>query len=42
MIASTAVNIPTPRYQWLFYYFYPVHLTLLWLSTKLGTSYGFG
>ena len=31
LIVSTAVNIPVPRYQWLFYYFYPLHLTLLWL-----------
>lgn len=38
LIASTAVNIPVPRYQWLFYYFYPLHLTLLWLLTRLSTS----
>ena len=31
LIASTAVNIPVPRNKWLFYYFYPLHLTLLWL-----------
>ena len=31
---STAINIPMPRYQWLFYYFYPVHLSLLWLWTQ--------
>jgi hypothetical protein len=42
MIASTAVNIPTPRYQWLFYYFYPLHLTFLWLSTRLAYVHGFG
>jgi hypothetical protein len=42
LIASTAVNIPVPRYQWLFYYFYPIHLTLLWLSTRLANVYGFG
>ncbi|MEI6069865.1 MAG: TraX family protein [Methylococcaceae bacterium] len=35
LIASTAVTIPVPRYQWLFYYFYPLHLSLLWLSTRL-------
>ena len=42
LIASTAVTIPVPRYQWLFYYFYPTHLTLLWLSTRLANIYGFG
>jgi hypothetical protein len=42
LIASTAVTIPVPRYQWLFYYFYPLHLTLLWLSTRLANVYGFG
>ena len=31
LFLSTAVNIPMRRYQWLFYYFYPVHLSLLWL-----------
>jgi hypothetical protein len=35
VIASTAIHIPVPRFQWLFYYFYPLHLNLLWLSTKL-------
>ena len=29
LFLSTAVNIPMRRYQWLFYYFYPVHLGLL-------------
>jgi hypothetical protein len=42
LIASTAVNIPAPRYQWLFYYFYPLHLTLLWLLTRLAHVYDFG
>jgi hypothetical protein len=42
LIASTAVNIPVPRYQWLFYYFYPLHLTLLWLATRLVYAYDFG
>jgi hypothetical protein len=42
LIASTAVTIPVPRYKWLFYYFYPLHLTLLWLSTRLANVYGFG
>ncbi len=42
LIASTAVNIPTPRYQWLFYYFYPLHLNLLWLSTWLVYVYDAG
>ncbi len=42
LIASTAVNIPVPRYQWLFYFFYPIHLTLLWLSTRLAYVYDFG
>jgi len=31
---STAINIPMPRYQWLFYYFYPVHLSLLWILAR--------
>jgi len=31
---STAINIPVPRYQWLFYYFYPVHLSLLWILVR--------
>ena len=35
LFLSTTVNIPRPRYQWLFYYFYPVHLGLLWLWTRL-------
>jgi hypothetical protein len=35
LFLSTTVNIPMPRYQWLFYYFYPVHLSLLWLWTRL-------
>lgn len=35
---SIAVNIPIPRYKWVFYYFYPLHLSILWLSTKL--TYG--
>ena len=35
LFLSTAINIPMPRYQWLFYYFYPVHLSLLWLWTRL-------
>ena len=34
LFLSTAINIPMPRYQWLFYYFYPVHLSLLWLWTQ--------
>jgi hypothetical protein len=42
LIASTVVTIPVPRNKWLFYYFYPTHLALLWLSTKLATIYGFG
>jgi hypothetical protein len=42
LIASTAVNIPAPRYQWLFYYFYPLHLTFLWLSTRFAYAYDFG
>jgi hypothetical protein len=42
LITSTAVNIPMPRYKWLFYYFYPAHLALLWLSTRLANIYGFG
>lgn len=40
VIASSAVTIPVPRYQGLFYYFYPLHLTLLWVSTKLAYVYG--
>ena len=35
LFLSATVNIPMPRYQWLFYYFYPVHLSLLWLWTRL-------
>ena len=35
LFLSTAINIPVPRYQWFFYYFYPVHLSLLWLWTRL-------
>ena len=42
LIASTAFTIPVPRYQRLFYYFYPLHLTLLWLSTRLVYVYDFG
>ena len=42
LIASTAVTIPVPRYQWLFYYFYPLHLTFLWLSTRLVFVYDLG
>ena len=42
LIASTAVTIPVPRFQWLFYYFYPIHLTLLWLSTRLANVYDIG
>lgn len=38
LVASVAVNIPMPRYKWVFYYFYPLHLSFLWLSTKL--NYG--
>ena len=34
LFASTVVNIPMPRYQWLFYFFYPLHLTLLWLLAR--------
>ena len=34
LFLSTTVNILMPRYQWLFYYFYPVHLSLLWLWTQ--------
>jgi hypothetical protein len=40
LIVSTVFNIPVPRYQGLFYYFYPLHLTLLWVSTKLAYVYG--
>lgn len=40
LFASTTVTLPVPRYQWLFYYFYPVHLTLLWFSTRLADVYG--
>jgi hypothetical protein len=40
LITSSAVTIPVPRYQGLFYYFYPLHLTLLWVSTKLAYVYG--
>ncbi len=35
LLASCAINIPTPRYKWVFYYFYPIHLSILWLSTRL-------
>jgi len=42
LIASTVVDIPAPRYQWLFYFFYPAHLTVLWISTKLVYIYDFG
>ena len=42
LIASTAVTIPVPRFQWLFYYFYPIHLILLWLSTRLANVYDIG
>jgi hypothetical protein len=35
LFASAAVNIPAPRYKWVFYYFYPIHLSMLWLSTRL-------
>jgi hypothetical protein len=42
LITSTAVTIPVPRNKWLFYYFYPAHLALLWLSTRLANIYGFG
>ena len=42
LIASTAVTIPVPRFQWLFYYFYPLHLALLWLSTRLANVYDIG
>ena len=42
LFASTSVNIPIPRYQRLFYYFYPLHLTLLWLSIRLVYVYDFG
>jgi hypothetical protein len=42
LIASSAVNIPVPRYQWLFYYYYPLHLTLIWLLMRLTYVYGFG
>jgi hypothetical protein len=34
LFLSTAINIPMPRYQWLFYYFYPVHLSLLWILVR--------
>jgi TraX protein len=33
LLISCAINIPLPRYQWVFYYFYPIHLSILWLST---------
>jgi hypothetical protein len=34
LFISTTVNIQMPRYQWLFYYFYPVHLSLLWILVR--------
>jgi hypothetical protein len=34
LFLSTAVNIPVPRYQWLFYYFYLVHLSLFWILVR--------
>ena len=35
LYASSVINISVPRYKWLFYYFYPFHLGLLFLGTKL-------
>jgi hypothetical protein len=30
MFASVVVNIPMPRFKWVFYYFYPIHLLMIW------------
>jgi len=37
MFASVVVNIPMPRYKWVFYYFYPFHLSVIWF---LKLAYG--
>jgi hypothetical protein len=37
--ASCAINFPVPRYKWVFYYFYPIHLSILWLSTRFAYSF---
>jgi len=35
--ASTVINIHAPRYKWVFYYFYPFHLSMIWF---LKLAYG--
>ena len=35
--ASASVNISMPRYKWVFYYFYPFHLSVIWF---LKLAYG--
>jgi TraX protein len=34
VLASCASNIPTPRFQWVFYFFYPIHLGVFWLTKR--------
>ncbi len=35
-VAACFINIPMPRYQWVFYLFYPFHITMLWALIKFG------
>ena len=31
---ASLISIPMPRFQWVFYIFYPFHLTAIWAVTK--------
>lgn len=36
IVLACFVAVPMPRFQWTFYIFYPLHLSVLWVITKAG------
>jgi len=36
IVLACFVAVPMPRFQWSFYIFYPLHLSVLWAITKAG------
>jgi hypothetical protein len=37
-VLACLVSIPMPRFQWVFYGYYPFHLTVIWAVTKFAVT----